>query len=108
LLLDAHTAGLKYAGYVASDGKPMLTPEGNRARNLWGLTEGGQKPALLWRNRGATSGESPLAAPQQFTPLFCFGREPDELLKSAGEKAEFDWRSETIKIHLPPLFQGEI
>jgi hypothetical protein len=87
---------------------PLLTVEGGQARNLWGLTEDGQKPTLLWRDRGASSGAAPLATPQPFTPLFYFGREPDELLKSASDEAQLDWRSETIKSYLPPLFQGEI
>jgi len=86
----------------------MLTAEGSRGRNLWGLTEDGQKPILLWRDRGATSGAPPLVPPQPFTPLFYCGREPDELLKSASDRAQLDWRSETIKSYLPPLFQGEI
>ena len=43
LLLDAHTAGLRYAGYVAADGLPLLTVEGGQARNLWGLTEDGRE-----------------------------------------------------------------
>jgi hypothetical protein len=91
LLLNAHTAGLKYAGYVDDDGTPMVIAEGSRAPSLWGLTEDGQKPTLLWRNRGASTGALPLATPQPFTPLFYCGREPDELLKTAGEESQLDY-----------------
>ena len=103
LLSEAHAAGMKFAGYVDADGKPILTSEGSRSQQLWGLSEAGQQLTLLWSSK--TSEGPSLVKPQPLSPLFFCGRQTSEILKATSEKAQIDWQSDAIKNYLPPLFQ---
>ena len=47
-------------------------------------------------------------ADAMISAMFEVLRNPTAEMLAAGEKAQLDWRSETIKSSLPPLFQGEI
>ncbi|MBM3861777.1 MAG: hypothetical protein FJ395_19310 [Verrucomicrobia bacterium] len=106
LLSDTHADGFKFAGYVAADGTPILTKEGGRALNLWGQMQDGLKLTWLWKNQTASGNPKASAAQAQpFSPLFCCGREPDELLRAVAEKQKLEWQTIGIKDYLPPLFQ---
>jgi ribosomal protein S18 acetylase RimI-like enzyme len=107
LLADAHTAGFRFVGYVATDGSPRLSPDGTKTRRLWGLNEENLSPTLLWATQAASENIKPITKPQAFTPLFACGCEVDDLLKTAAEKVKVDWRSLGITQLLPPLFREE-
>jgi hypothetical protein len=107
LLAEAHTAGFKFVGYVATDGTPRLNPDGAKTRRLWGLSEENLSPTLLWATQAAGENVKPTTKPQPFTPLFACGREADDLLKTAAEKVKVDWKALGITQLLPPLFREE-
>ena len=105
LLSDAHLAGIKYAGYIGTDGTLILTSEGSRSQRLWGLSEDGLR--LIMLGSGDSNGSTKPAKAQPMSPVFVCGREPAELLSAASEKAQIDWHLGAIRTYLSPLFQGE-
>ena len=106
LFTETHAAGMKYAGYVGADGEPVLLNQGTRSHSIWGLNANELQLSLLWSSHA--NGTVPLDKPQPFSPLFCSGREPSELLRITSENAHLDWQSDFIKDYLPPLFQKEL
>jgi hypothetical protein len=102
LLRETCVEGFALAGFVDSDGHPVLRQTNAPPQEYWGW--GGRPPSalLLFRKTAAGSPPVKIAEPLPFTPLFTFRGDRRNLLLKSEQDASFT-PSQAAPI-LPPFF----
>jgi|GEM_PF-5765114 len=90
--------GVKHAGYVGLDGKPVLVGPGIGAKEIWGINKDDSSIVLLYTWDDAKNGHEMKAAPHLLSPLLVFGTDRTQVLKDAARDAEI---SDRLPIYLP-------
>lgn len=106
LIQSTHSAGLRYGGFIAPDGRLVLTTEAKSASELAGLAKDSLKPALLYSANRKQEGIRLVADPCPFTPLFYFPVDRAKILQECSSSAGVKQDDPSIKGFLPPYFTG--
>lgn len=104
LIAELHGA-ISYAGFVGSDGVPVLVPGTRLGGELWGLEKGTSKLAVLFRaDPKATSGAKASDA-QPMSPLFWLPGDKDAVVQAAAQTARVSVDDPAVRAQLPPCLQ---
>ena len=101
LIRNAATGGLRFAGFVSADGKPILLGEADKNKEFVALDGEFRPIAVEWNNDRFVG-----AAPVLLSPLFSLPIERRKTLASATAKARVGLDTPGIREALPPLFKG--
>jgi hypothetical protein len=108
---DACAAGFAFAGFVESDGHPVLRPAssydpGWSGRDYWGWDSHTASVTLLFRKTSGGNALDKIADPLPFTPLLVFKGDCPKLVAHAVEDAAYP--ASQAETNLPSFFRQSL
>jgi hypothetical protein len=93
-----------YAGYLDSDGHPVLRRNSAALTEFWGWGSSPESAVLLLRRPAGSAGFDKMAEPLPCTPLFIFNGDRRGLLNDTARNLSFP--TDQMAGILPPFFSG--